>query len=52
MIVLEFDGTHGGLVVCGVAARGSPGGPLQFELLEAALSRQIPLKCLLLTRAE
>jgi hypothetical protein len=49
MIRLEFDGTHGGHVLCGVTAHGSPGGPLQFELLEAALSRQVPLICLLLT---
>jgi hypothetical protein len=29
---------HGGHVLCGVTAHGSPSGPLQFERLEAALA--------------
>jgi hypothetical protein len=37
-IVLEFDGAYGGHVPCGVTAHGSPGGPLQFDRLEAALA--------------
>jgi hypothetical protein len=32
------DGMHGGHVPCGVTAHGSPGGPLQFDRLEAALA--------------
>jgi hypothetical protein len=44
IIVLGFDGTHGGHVPCGVTAHGSPGGPLQFDRLEAALGDQVPLK--------
>ena len=38
MILLGFDGTYGGQVPCGVTAHGSPGGPLQFDRLEAALA--------------
>ena len=38
MIQLGFGGTHGGHVPCGVTAHGSPGGPLQFDRLEAALA--------------
>jgi hypothetical protein len=34
----DLDGTAGGHVPCGVTAHGSPGGPLQFERLEAALA--------------
>src|ERR1700722_7381225 len=59
MIVLGFDGMHGGHVPCGVTAHGSPSGPLQFDRLEAALaarfhryaphrpaaSRSFPRKC-------
>ena len=30
--------------VRGVTAHGSPGGPLQFDRLEAALAATIPLK--------
>ena len=33
-----FDGTHGGHVPWGVTAHGSPGGPLQFDCLEATLA--------------
>jgi len=29
---------HGGYVLCGVTAHGSPNGPLQFDRLEAALA--------------
>jgi hypothetical protein len=29
IIVLRFDGTHGGHVPCGLTAYGSPGGPFQ-----------------------
>jgi len=42
MILLEFDGTYGGHVPCGVTAHGSPGGPLQFDRLEAALAARFP----------
>src|ERR1019366_2438372 len=38
MIQLGFGGTHGGHVPSGVTAHGSPGGPLQFDRLEAALA--------------
>jgi hypothetical protein len=34
----NLDGMAGGHVPCGVTAHGSPGGPLQFERLEAALA--------------
>jgi len=34
----------GGHVPRGVTAHGSPGGPLQFDRLEAALCRQVPLR--------
>jgi hypothetical protein len=37
-MVFGFDGTYGGHVPCGVTAHGSPGGPLQFDRLEAALA--------------
>ena len=37
-IMVEYDGMHGGHVPCGVTAHGSPGGPLQFDRLEAALA--------------
>jgi hypothetical protein len=42
---MPFDGAHGGHVPCGVTAHGSPGGPLQFGRLEAALGRRVPLQC-------
>jgi len=32
---------HGGHVPCGVTAHGSPGGPLQFDRLEAALAAKL-----------
>jgi hypothetical protein len=35
---------YGGHVPCGVTAHGSPGGPLQFDRLEAALAARVPLK--------
>jgi len=41
MIMLGFDGTYGGHVPCGVTAHGSPGGPLQFDRLEAAHGAKI-----------
>jgi hypothetical protein len=44
---MPFDGAHGGHIPCGVTAHGSPGGPLQFGRLEAALGRQVPLKFML-----
>jgi hypothetical protein len=37
-IVIEFEGTYGGHVPCGVTAHGGPSGPLQFDRLEAALA--------------
>jgi hypothetical protein len=42
MIALSLRGMHGGHVPCGVTAHGSPGGPLQFDRLEAALAASIP----------
>ncbi len=41
MILLGLDGTYGGQVPCGVTAHGSPGGPLQFDRLEAALAAKL-----------
>jgi hypothetical protein len=41
MILLGFDGIYGGHVPCGVTAHGSPGGPLQFDRLEAALAAKL-----------
>jgi len=41
-IVFGFDGTYGGHVPCGVTAHGSPGEPLQFDRLEAALAARLP----------
>jgi hypothetical protein len=38
IIVLDYDEMRGGHVPCGVTAHGSPGGPLQFDRLEAALA--------------
>jgi hypothetical protein len=38
IIVIGFDGTHGGHVPSGVTAHGSPSGPLQFGRLEATLA--------------
>jgi hypothetical protein len=46
MILVGFDGTYGGHVLCGTSAHGSPGGPLQFDRLEAALAVKAPLKSL------
>lgn len=46
MILVGFDGTYGGHVLCGATAHGSPGGPLQFDRLEAALAVKAPLKSL------
>src|ERR1700693_4270298 len=40
IIVIGFDGTHGGHVPGGVIAHGSPGGPLQLGRLEAPLAAQ------------
>jgi hypothetical protein len=37
MMVLDLM-QHGGHALCGVTAHGSPGGPLQFDRLEAALA--------------
>jgi hypothetical protein len=37
-MVPEYDGMHSGYVPCGVTAHGSPGGPLQFDRLEAAFA--------------
>jgi len=34
----------GGHVACGVTAHGSPGGPLQFDRLEAALTATLHCK--------
>ena len=41
IVVLGYDGMHGGHVPCGVTAHGSPGGPLQFDRLEAALAARL-----------
>ena len=41
MLLLGFDGTYGGYVSCGVTAHGSPGGPLQFDRMEAAHAAKI-----------
>jgi len=41
MLSFGFDGTHGGHVPCGVTAHDSPGGPLQFDRLEAALAARL-----------
>jgi hypothetical protein len=41
IIVTGFDGVHGGHVPRGVTAHGSPGGPLQFDRLEAALAARL-----------
>ena len=41
IIVIEFDGTYGGHVPCGVIAHGSPGGPLQFDLSLAKTPRRL-----------
>ena len=38
IVVLRSDELVGGHVPCGVTAHGSPGGPLQFDRLEAALA--------------
>ena len=46
MILVGFDGTYGGHVLCGATAHGSPGGHLQFDRLEAALAVKAPLKSL------
>jgi hypothetical protein len=35
---------RGGHALCGVTAHGSPGGPLQFDRLEAALATTFHLK--------
>ena len=42
IVVIRYDGTHGGLVSRGVTAHGSPGGPLQFGRLEATLAAKFP----------
>ena len=42
MILLGFGGVRGGHVPCGVTAHGGPGGPLQFDRLEAALDAKLP----------
>ena len=41
MILVGFDGTYGGHVLCGVTAHGSPGGPLPFDRLGAALAAKL-----------
>ena len=46
MILVGFDGTYGGHVLCGATAHGSPGGPLQFGRLEVAPAVKTPLKSL------
>jgi hypothetical protein len=44
MILVGFDGTYGGHVPCGVPAHGSPGEPLQFDRLGAALATKLHWK--------
>jgi len=38
IIVLGFNRTQAAMSLVGVTAHGSPGGPLQFDRLEAALA--------------